>query len=253
MHNLISCKDYYKSEIERLSKKDFSDINFNIFQVGNDPASNAYVKGKMKDCAAVGVNAILHKYENISETSLGAAMVHVIDGPMMLQLPVPANINYKELVRTCMFPSQDVDGMYYNEYEPCTPRGIMDWLAENDVDLNGKTVAIIGRSDLVGRPLAKLMLDANATVVVCHSRTREEDLRAVCESADIVVSAVGKPHFLDMNWNEDQIIIDVGISRINGKLVGDVVDNNCGAYITPVPGGVGLLTRIALLKNIVGE
>ena len=148
-------------------------------------------------------------------------------------------------------PEKDVDGFRPDSpFVPATPKGIMDYLAASNFDVDGKLVVIIGRSDIVGKPLAKLMTDANATVTLCHSHTSEEDMGILLTIADLVVCAVGKAEFLDCHRTTAPVI-DVGINfDENGKLVGDCY-NTEGRDVTPVPGGVGLLTRVSLLENVV--
>lgn len=267
--NMISCKDYVSSEKKRI--KDFIESSnkqykLNIFQIGNNPASNSYIKGKLKDCKEVGIEAQLLKYdENIDQERLyrsiyeasRSIMDNDISGGVILQLPVPKHINAKLAIKYNVPAVLDVDGFCYSRHDPCTPRGIIDWLMANEIQLDGKNVVIIGRSDIVGKPLAKMMEERNATVTLCHSHTNAASLEAFCQLADIIIVAVGKAKFFSMNLPQHPIIVDVGINRDeNGKLCGDVdyeTMTNQGCYVTPVPGGVGLLTRLALLKNIIDE
>ena len=258
----ISCKDYVAQEKEKIKEKTKKrEYVLHIFQVGDNPASNSYIKGKMKDCDEVGIKAVLHKYPEDNCGSLYHDIDDVdwdmtdndISGGIFLQLPVPEFINLEEINNSISL-WHDVDGFQQDSfYKPCTPSGIMDWLEANNVDLCGKNVCIIGRSDIVGKPLAKMMTDANATVTLCHSKT--VNLEEHMKMADIIVAAIGKAKFIhDIDLPRRPLIIDVGINRDeNGKLCGDVDYNNmldtC-SYITPVPGSVGLITRLALLKNI---
>ena len=216
---------------------------------------------KIKDAEECNIKAILHKYPEDDCNSLyddiktidGDMTDNDISGGIFLQLPVPEFIDLNKAIYS-ISPWYDVDGFTQDSmYEPCTPSGIMDWLKANKINLCGKNVCIIGRSDIVGKPLAKMMTDKNATVTLCHSKT--VNLEEHMKIADIIVAAVGKAKFIyDIDLPRRPIIIDVGINRDeNGKLCGDVDYNNmldtC-EYITSVPGGVGLLTRVALLKNI---
>lgn len=256
--NMISCKEYSQLEKIRLKEFDLSSYSLGIIQVGDNPASNAYVRGKLKDCEEVGMHADLYKLDEdvditmFKQTVLKASTDNT---GVIIQLPLPEHLECiaKSVIKSYFVPSQDVDGIVYDECMPCTPKGIVDWLKFNKVDLDGKNVVIIGRSNLVGKPLAKLMLDNNATVTVCHSHTPKETVYEYCKSADIIVVAIGKESWLDFDL-KDKLIVDVGINRnAEGKLCGDVdpklKENN---YVTPVPGGVGLLTRISLLKNVAG-
>lgn len=252
--NVISCKDYVALEKERIKKLDLSDVSLGIIQVGDNPASNAYVKGKLKDCEEVGLKAKLYHYdEDISQSQLNESVRDNWNTGLIVQLPLPKHLSVKSAL-SYMPKWKDVDGLIYgSEYVSCTPKGIVDWLHFNKVNLDGANVVIIGRSEIVGRPLARLMLDNNVTVTVCHSHTSKETVYEYCKSADIIVVAIGKESWLDFDL-KDKLIVDVGINENSeGKLCGDVdprlKENN---YVTPVPGGVGLLTRISLLKNVVG-
>ena len=266
---MISCKEYFEIEKENMKNKlDDKDLYYtprlDIFQVGDNPASNVYIANKMKDCEYVGIDAALHKYEeNVSEETLRedideASVCFYCDG-IILQLPVPEHINPIKVLKNNIHPCQDVDGFLYPEVNsPCTPKGIMDYLKYNNVSVDGKNCVVIGRSDIVGKPLARMLLEQNATVTICHSHTPEDEMIKYAENADIVFVAVGKPKWLKFAAkNKDVIVIDIGINRDeDGKLCGDVDYDYMtaqGCYVTPVPGGVGLLTRIALLKNVVGR
>lgn len=257
----ISCKDYVAQEKEKIKEKTKNrEYVLHIFQIGDNPASNSYIKGKIKDCEEVGIKAILHKYPeddyediyyDIYNTDFNMNFDDV--GGIFLQLPVPEDIDLKE-INDSISPWNDVDGFKQDScHKPCTPSGIMDWLEANNIDLCGKNACIIGRSDIVGKPLAKMMIDKDATVTLCHSKT--VNLEEHMKMADIIVAAVGKAKFIhDIDLPRKPIMIDVGINRDeNGKLCGDVDYENmldtC-SYITPVPFGVGTLTRVSLLKNI---
>lgn len=262
MNITISCKDYVEREKVKIKEKTKNrEYILHIFQVGDNPASNSYIKGKIKDCEEVGIKAILHKYPEDDYVDIYTDIYdsdyemgeYDISGGIFLQLPVPEDVDLKE-INDSISPWNDVDGFKQDSFhKPCTPSGIMDWLEANNIDLCGKNVCIIGRSDIVGKPLAKMMTDRNATVTLCHSKT--VNLEEHMQMADIIITAVGKAKFIhDIKLPKHPIMIDVGINRDeNGKLCGDVDYNNmldtC-SYITPVPSGVGLLTRISLLKNI---
>lgn len=247
-------KQLLKEEIEKNNLKPV----LAIVQVGDDPASNSYVKGKKKDCDELGINRVHIKLtENTTQYTLECTLIDLsfdndITG-IIVQLPLPkhliANNGYINV-------NKDVDGFELGTYfTPCTPLGIKMYLQDRGVDFDGKNVVIIGRSEIVGKPMAKLMLDANATVTVCHSHTI--DITQYTKIADIIIVAVGKRNFFtrDMIGDNRPIVIDVGINRNEeGKLCGDCDYANlvdvC-EYVSPVPNGVGLLTRLALMMNVV--
>ena len=256
-----SIKEYVAKQ-KQLLKEEIENNNLKpvlaIVQVGDDPASNSYVKGKLKDCEELGIVGRLFKLEkNIEQEAFDdfvmATSLHPkIDG-IIVQLPLPKHLAVKnELIA----PSKDVDGFRQDSLcTSCTPLGIYMFLKDKGVDFKGKNVAVIGRSEIVGKPMAKLMLDANATVTVCHSHTK--DISMYTKNADIIIVAVGKRNFLtrDMIGDNRPIVIDVGINRNEeGKLCGDCDYANlvdvC-EYVSPVPNGVGLLTRLALMMNVV--
>lgn len=260
---MISCKDYVEKRKETLKSK-VKKLNTKpclvVVQIGNDAASNSYIKGKKKDCDEIGVKMIHHHImnEELSQKEVENIIEQYnaddsVDG-IIIQLPIPEKYNKHKLQR-CISPSKDVDGFRNNSWhKPCTPLGIMKWLKYNHIDLVGKYVCVIGRSEIVGKPLVNMMIDEGATVTCCNSKT--EDLQMYTEYADIVVSAIGKPKLLGIEYfMPGQLIIDVGINRNeDGKLCGDINPEDLGAmgtYVTPVPRGVGLLTRVALLENVV--
>lgn len=254
-------KDYVAKQKQRL-KRIIEDNELNptlaIVQVGNDPASNAYITGKKKDCDELGINRVhLKLTENISQRKFNDEIKELSDDPnidgIIVQLPLPKHLTLNSHL---IDVDKDVDGFRDDStYIPCTPSGIHSYLCSRGVMLSGKNVVIIGRSDIVGKPMAKLMLASNATVTVCHSHT--EDISMYTKIADIIIVAVGKRNILtrDMIGDNRPIVIDVGINRDeNGKLCGDCDYDNlvdiC-EYVSPVPGGVGLLTRLALMQNVV--
>ena len=264
----ISCKEYaanLKEELKELCEKSPRQRCLTVIQVGDDKASNSYVNGKRKDCEYVGIkfnHVHITDYENLDESDLCQIIKELdkseeVDG-IIIQLPIPDKYNVKTL-QQFISPEKDVDGFRRDSlYNPCTPQGIMDWLEANDIDLRGKLVTVIGRSEIVGKPLVNMMIDKGATVISCNSKTEKCHMEHLMILSNIVISAIGKPKKFDSNWFDiNTIIVDVGINRDeNGELCGDVdrddvndiLDKLC--YLTPVPGGVGLLTRVTLLKNV---
>ena len=239
-----------------------------VILVGDDPASQVYADGKKRDCAQCGIYS--EEYILPAETGQEELMLLIetlngrsdIDG-ILIQLPLPAHLN-ERAVLSVVRPDKDVDCFHpFNVGElmigekgfyPCTPASVMRLLAEYGVELSGKSCVIVGRSNIVGKPLAMLMLRENATVTVAHSRTK--DLKELCRQADILIVAIGKPKFITEEYiKEGAAVIDVGIHRLEGKkLCGDVdfeaVEPHVSA-ITPVPGGVGPMTIAMLMNNCV--
>lgn len=226
-----------------------------IITDGYDAASKVYIKNKLKAAEECGIKATVVKLDTSQPISLLNDEVElaiqdadgvIVQLPMEPSVPVPLFLNQ-------IPPEKDVDGLLrMSNFDPCTPRGIMRLLKENSVSVEGKHVVIIGRSRLVGKPLARMMLDANATVTVCHSFT--EGLATITEMADILVCAVGKPWFISDSTmlKKGAVVVDVGINRRYGKIVGDVdLESVAGraSLITPVPGGVGPMTVAMLMDN----
>lgn len=240
-------KQELKEQIEYFFKD--SPPQLAIIQVGAVEASNRYIRNKIKDCKEVGINAHHYAYgEEITEEEFLLEIKDLAehyDG-VIVQLPLPGHIS-TEKVAAAIPLKNDVDGFGLGSpYTPATPLGIMLYLEYCGWNPEGKHVVIIGRSDIVGKPLARLMTDANATVTLCHSKTK--NLWTHIQEADLVVSAVGKPNFLNC-YSIHVPVIDVGINfNDEGKMCGDCF-NTEGREVTPVPGGVGLLTRLALLEN----
>jgi methylenetetrahydrofolate dehydrogenase (NADP+)/methenyltetrahydrofolate cyclohydrolase len=233
--------------------------------VGEDPASAVYVGGKQKASAEVGIRGFDHRlsqdasHEQVAELLAQLNADPAVSG-ILLQLPTPAQVDGGALTET-IAPAKDVDGLTPISagllakgrpgLRPCTPQGIMELLRRHDVALEGAEAVVVGRSDLVGKPIAALLLAANATVTTCHSRTR--DLAEVCRRADVLVAAVGKPGLVRGDWvREGAVVIDVGTNRTDAGLVGDVEFEPAkerARLITPVPGGVGPMTIAMLLRN----
>ncbi|NLI94332.1 MAG: bifunctional 5,10-methylenetetrahydrofolate dehydrogenase/5,10-methenyltetrahydrofolate cyclohydrolase [Erysipelotrichaceae bacterium] len=246
-------KEQLKAQIAKLERAPF----LVIVQVNDDEASNTYIRGKLADAAEVGINAELLKLPTtISEGELLdeiTALNHdnSVDG-FIVQMPLPKHIS-EEKVKQAVGPSKDVDGFHpMSLFNPCTPLGVMNYLTEQGVSFEGKNALVIGRSNIVGKPMAKLLLQANANVTVVHSRTKEKDLRNYVKNADIIVVAVGIKHFLNktFTYKKEAIVVDVGINRQAGITYGDAESDLPIYFQTPVPGGVGLLTRLTLLENL---
>jgi methylenetetrahydrofolate dehydrogenase (NADP+)/methenyltetrahydrofolate cyclohydrolase len=237
-----------------------------VILVGEDPASQVYVGRKAKACEEVGF--LSREYKLSAETNEEKLLKIIrklnrdklIHG-ILVQLPLPKNISTDKII-AAIDPHKDVDGFHpYNVgglvtgsplFVPCTPRGIMELITRTGIDLKGKEAVVVGRSNIVGKPIALLLLSQHATVTICHSRTK--DLSSVTRRADILIAAVGKTHMIKADMVKDGvIIIDVGVNRLeNGKLAGDVDFNEVApkaSFITPVPGGVGPMTIAMLMKN----
>ncbi|MCQ2772249.1 MAG: bifunctional 5,10-methylenetetrahydrofolate dehydrogenase/5,10-methenyltetrahydrofolate cyclohydrolase [Bacilli bacterium] len=243
--------------IEEISKLDRAPV-LSIVSVGHNPASESYMKGKCKDSADVGITAIRTSLE---ETATEEDLLNIIrtqnedpsiDG-IIVQLPVPAGIKESSIIDT-ISKEKDVDGFRKDSpFVSCTPKGIVDYLTREGFIFSGKNAVVMGRSNIVGRPMAKLLLDRSCNVTVIHSRTSEEDKKWYLAHADLIVVAIGKEAILNSSYElkESAWIVDVGINRgEDGKLHGDVEPNLKVAKQTPVPGGVGLLTRLALIENV---
>lgn len=251
-----------KEEIKKLDRK----LGLAVIQVGDDPASSIYVNQKQKMAEKVGYNFYHIKLDkDISEKYLLNLIDDLnddqeIDG-ILVQMPLPKKFNAK-LIQNRVLPEKDVDGL--NDINagklthnvdcltPCTPLGIIDILKYYNINIEGKNVVVVGRSDLVGKPMASLMLNNNATVTICHSKTT--NLREFTKMADILIVAVGKKDLITEDMiKEGAVIIDVGMNRVDNKLYGDVDFENVSkkaSYITPVPGGVGQMTVAELGCNV---
>lgn len=235
-----------------------------VVTIGDDAASEVYVKNKKKACEYVGMSFLHLDYASCVKEEVVIKKIKQLNkdksiNGIIVQLPIPENFNVSKIINT-IDPSKDVDGLtniqagklIQNEkcLTPCTPKAIMEIFKEYKIDLEGKHVVIVGRSNLVGKPLMLECLNKNATVTMCHSKTK--DLKKYTKDADILVVAVGKKYLIDKTMvKKDSVIIDVGINREDGKIYGDVnpnVEEVCG-YLTPVPGGVGPMTVSMLLKN----
>lgn len=263
--DIVSCKDYVeikkkelKEEIQSFDKKPV----LAVIQIDNDQASNSYIKGKQKDCDEVGIKMRhVNIYSNAAEQKEVESIIKDIAisdaNGVIIQLPIPDKYNLKRL-QNLIPPGKDVDGFRRDSYfKPCTPKGIIDWMEYNNFEFKGKDCCVLGRSKIVGLPLTNTLIEKGATVTCCNSTTpRIEDYTRY---ADYVFSAIGIPNYFDFSDFENfcELVVDIGINRDkDNKLCGDV-DNIYfdkylkNTYITPVPGGVGLLTRISLMQNVV--
>ena len=239
-----------------------------VVLVGEDKASQTYVRAKEKACNEYGIKSVAHRLsENTTQNEL-LALINVLNlddsiHGILVQLPLPKHID-TNVVLAAIDPRKDVDGFHavnvgklvsgLDGFVPCTPLGVMEILKEYGIEVAGLNAVVIGRSNIVGKPMANLLLNASATVTVTHSKTK--NLKEICKSADLIVAAIGKPFFLKADMVKDgAVVVDVGINRLDdGRLVGDVdfdeVAPKC-SYITPVPGGVGPMTIAMLLNNTI--
>lgn len=251
-------------------KKEGKEVCLVVVQVGEDPASSVYVKNKIKACEEIGIVSKSYKLE---ENTTQQELLQLIDtlnkdkavNGILVQLPLPSHMDEKTITQA-ISPKKDVDG-FHNEsvgalvlgqegFLSCTPAGIIQLLKRSNIEIEGKHCVVVGRSNIVGKPMALLLLRENATVTICHSKTK--NLKEMTKQGDIVIAAIGKPKFFDETYIKDgAVVIDVGIHRDeNGKLCGDVdfqkVEEKASA-ITPVPGGVGPMTIAMLMDNCVNS
>lgn len=263
--DIVSCKDYVeikkkelKEEIQHFNRKPV----LAVIQIDNDQASNSYIKGKQKDCDEVGIEMHhVNIYSNTTEQKEVECVIKDIaksdaDG-IIIQLPIPDKYDLERL-QHLIPPEKDVDGFRRDScFKPCTPKGIVDWMEYNNFEFKGKDCCVLGRSKIVGLPLTNMLIEKGATVTCCNSTTPSTEYYT--RNADYVFSAIGIPHYFDFSdfFEYCELIVDIGINRIkDNKLCGDI---NCclfeeylsGTYVTPVPGGVGLLTRTSLMQNVV--
>lgn len=260
-------KDELKEEVARL-KEEGKSICLAVVQVGNDPASSVYVNNKKKACAYIGIESEAYELEETTaEEELLALVEHLnqeehVNG-ILVQLPLPKHIDEDKVIRA-ISPDKDVDGFHPESvgklwigekgFLSCTPAGIIQLLKRSGIEIEGKECVIVGRSNIVGKPMAALLLRENATVTVTHSRTK--DLKAITNRADILIVAIGKRQFITADYvKEGAVVIDVGMHRDeNNKLCGDVAFSEVcekTSAITPVPGGVGPMTIAMLMNNCV--
>ena len=260
-------KDELKEKVAKL-KEQGTEIALAVIQVGEDPASSVYVRNKKRACEYIGIESVAYE---IPETTTQDELLAIIDdcnknpkiNGILVQLPLPDHIDEDTVIKA-IAPEKDVDGFHPQSvgamtigepgFLPCTPAGIIQLLKRSGVEIEGKECVIIGRSNIVGKPMALLLLRENGTVTICHSRTK--NLKEVAKRADILVAAIGRPKFIDESYvKEGAVVIDVGIHRdANNKLCGDVDFDRVAPHtsaITPVPGGVGPMTIAMLMNNCV--
>lgn len=264
-------KDNAKILVSRIENEYNDIVKLVVIQVGNDPASCTYIRNKETACGYVGIKTETHRFDSNVSTDI---LVDFIEGlneddsvnGILVQLPLPMHLNEQKIINA-IDPDKDIDGFTFinagklaRNYKkkmqllPCTPIGIMNILSWYDINVAGKNCVVVGRSNIVGRPMAELLLNSDATVTICNSHT--SNLKDICKNADVLVCAIGKPKFFTEEYIKDgAIVIDVGMNRDgNGKLCGDVdfdsVSKLNGA-ITPVPGGVGQMTVAMLMDNCI--
>ncbi|MBQ1226124.1 MAG: bifunctional methylenetetrahydrofolate dehydrogenase/methenyltetrahydrofolate cyclohydrolase FolD [Clostridia bacterium] len=262
----LSCRNKIAQDTESFKKTYGYAPGLSVIIVGEDPASKVYVRNKKLGCEQVGFNSSVYELpENTTREELNALIdklnadesVHGI----LVQLPLPKHLDSEEVIAR-ISPKKDVDAFHESNvgrimignysFLPCTPAGVMELLRASEIEISGKECVVVGRSNIVGKPMAMLLLQANGTVTICHSRTK--DLAEVTRRADILVVAIGKADFITADMVKDgTVVIDVGMNRrADGKLTGDVdyaTVSEKASYITPVPGGVGPMTITMLLKN----
>ncbi len=261
------CKEEIKEEIKALTEKGLRAPCLAVILVGEDPASKVYVRNKKLACEAVGITSLEYL---LSEDESEEKLLELIDflnkdenvDGILVQMPVPKQIDPDHVIEA-IHPDKDVDAFHaYNvgklftgtpRFLPCTPAGVMRLLEESGISANGKNCVVVGRSNIVGKPMGALLLAENGTVTICHSRTK--DLASVTRTADILVAACGRPKMITADMvKEGAVLIDVGINRTENGLVGDIDFEGCAekaSYITPVPGGVGPMTIAMLMRNTV--
>ena len=258
-------KDELKIKVAEFQSKFGRQITLAVILVGENPASQVYVRNKIKATEYVGMKSLSFylpesvSEEEVSETVLSLANDNTVDG-ILVQLPLPKHLNENKILN--LIPAEkDVDGFLAENVgnlllgQPCTvactPFGVLKMLQSENIDMCGKNAIVIGRSNIVGKPMAMLLLKENCTVTVCHSKTA--NLKEVCKNADILVAAIGRPKFVTADMVKNgAVVIDVGINRTENGLVGDVDFENVkdiASYISPVPGGVGPMTIAMLLEN----
>lgn len=258
-------RDDIKEEVAKIVSENGVTPCLAVVLVGNDPASEIYVRNKIKGCEYTGIKSLSYKLEESTSEEELVSLIEKLNADntvhgILVQMPLPKHINEKRIL-SLIDPKKDVDGFSVEQIGmlglgtpdliTCTPHGVIELIKSTGVDMSGKHAVVIGRSNVVGKPLMNLLLLENCTVTVCHSKT--VDLPSITRQADILVAAIGRPKFVTEDMvKEGAIVIDVGINRVDGKVCGDVDFENVekkASYITPVPGGVGPMTITMLLKN----
>ena len=245
-------KEKMKSRIEKMEKKP----SLLIIQVGDNPASNSYIKGKIKDCEEVGIEYRLEKHDEewyLNDSNRSELAIRILKySGVIVQLPIE-NLLIKQILYAIIPSRKDVDGLIYDKWKPCTPLGIIRLIKSMDVNLEGKIVTVLGKGELVGKPLVKMLMEEGATVISCNSKTK--NLKQWTQTADIVIGATGVADIItDEMISDGTIIVDAGIAFVDNKMCGDCrkdLYERDGVRVTSVPGGVGLLTRLSLLQNVV--
>ncbi|NLP48288.1 MAG: bifunctional methylenetetrahydrofolate dehydrogenase/methenyltetrahydrofolate cyclohydrolase FolD [Clostridiales bacterium] len=274
MYNLIDGKKVAADVLDKVAheaqelKSQGKEVTLAVIIVGDDPASRVYVNHKRKDCEKVGIRSLEYALAEDTKQEELMALINELNGRedvdgILCQLPIPKHLDEKAVLKA-ISPAKDVDAFHPTNvgyimlgdytFLPCTPAGVMELLYAYDIPIEGKHCVVVGRSNIVGKPMSMLMLKENATVTVCHSRTR--DLASITKQADILVAAVGRAKFITADMvKEGAVVIDVGMNRDEeGKLCGDVDFDSVApksSAITPVPGGVGPMTRAMLLENTI--
>ncbi len=262
-------KDELKAEAEKF-KAEGKEATLAVILVGDDPASAVYVNNKKKACEYIGIKSLSYELPKETTEEELLALIDKLNNDdsvngILVQLPVPDHIDENKIIRS-ISPSKDVDGFHplnvgalligEKGFVSCTPAGVIQLLKRSNVDIEGKECVVVGRSNIVGKPMGVLLLRENGTVTIAHSRTK--DLKSICKRADILVVAVGKPKMINAEYvKEGAVVIDVGIHRMdNGKLCGDVDFDSVEPHvskITPVPGGVGPMTIAMLMDNCISS
>ena len=262
-------KDELKEKVAAMAKEG-KKAALAVIQVGNDPASSVYVRNKKKACEYIGIESLSYELPQETTEEELVALIEKLNADtkvngILVQLPLPKHINEEKIIQT-ISPDKDVDGFHMQNvgalctggkgYVSCTPLGIITLLKRSGIEIAGKRCVVMGRSNIVGKPMAMLLLRENGTVTICHSKT--QDMKEITKQADILVVAVGKPKFVDETYvKEGAVVIDVGIHRnADNKLCGDVDFDKVAPHtsaITPVPGGVGPMTIAMLMNNCVSS
>lgn len=259
-------KDEVKERVSAYKARTGKDVGLAVIMVGDNPASDIYVRNKIRACDYTGIRSYSYKYDDITEEALLELVYSLNDNDdihgILVQLPLPRHIN-EDTILSAIAPTKDVDGFSAESignlalgkpgFRSCTPSGVMRLFEEYNIDLTGKSAVVIGRSNIVGKPLSFMLLEKNATVTICHSKTA--NLVDVVKNADVVCACLGRAKFVTADMiKQGAVVIDVGINKLDGKTVGDVDFENVlkkVQAITPVPGGVGPMTIAMLMQNTV--